>query len=154
MAKFIAILLIAFTAIQFTTAKSSSYISLINHILSSTQSQGGVLEFKSKKDFRFEKSINNSDSVMLSDYSGLPLKALQLKIVVGNTGKLKLKSISRGSSVPASDFIFDYQIYKGEIRADGSSIDSVIVVLLGNGDMHYIPKNRTIFFLLNMTSFR
>jgi len=140
MAKFIAILLIAFNAISFITASTGSSISLINQTLSKTETQGGVLEFKSTITQRFEKSINNCDSVMLRDYSGLPLKALQLKILVGNNGKLKFKSIIRGSSIPASAFLFDYQIHKGEIRADGSSIDAVIVVLLGNDNNVLYPK--------------
>ncbi len=140
MAKFIAILLIAFTAISYSTAKSSGSISLINHNLTGIETQGGVLEFKSSVIQRFENSTDNCDSVMLSNYSGLPLKALQLKILVGNNGKLKLKSISRGSSIPASSFMFDYQIHKGEIRPDGSSVDAVIVVLLGNGNNVLYPK--------------
>ena len=140
MAKFIAILLIAFTAISSLTANSGSSISLINHNLLGIETQGGVLEFKSSITQRFENTLNNCDSVFLSDYSGLPLKALQLKILVGNNGKLKLKSISRGSSIPASSFMFDYQIHKGEIRADGSSVDAVIVVLLGNGNNVLYPK--------------
>lgn len=140
MAKFIAILLIAFTAISSLTANSGSSISIINHNLLGIETQGGILEFKSSFTERFENSMNNCDSIFLSDYSGLPLKALQLKILVGNNGKLKLKSISRGSSIPASSFIFDYQVYKGEIRADGSSVDAVIVVLLGNGNNVLYPK--------------
>jgi len=140
MAKFIAILLIAFTAISSTTAKSSSSISLINHTLTGIETQGGVLEFRSSVIQRFDNSFDNTDSVFLSDYSGLPLKALQLKILVGNNGKLKLKSILRGSSIPASSFLFDYQIQKGEIRSDGSSVDAVIVVLLGNGNNVLYPE--------------
>lgn len=140
MAKFVAILLIAFTAISYTTAKTSSSISLINQNLSSTETQGGVLEFKSSNTQRFENSTNNCDSVMLNNYSGLPLKALQLKILVGNNGKLKFKSIVRGSSIPASAFLFDYEVHKGEIRKDGSSTDAVIVVLLGNDNNVLYPK--------------
>ena len=140
MAKFIAILLIAFTAISSLTANSGSSISSINHNLLGIESQGGVLEFKSSVIQRFDNSFDNTDSVFLSDYSGLPLKALQLKILVGNNGKLKLKSISRGSSIPASSFMFDYQVHKGEIRSDGSSVDAVIVVLLGNGNNALYPK--------------
>jgi hypothetical protein len=37
--------------------------------------------------------------------------------------------------------LFDYQIYKGEIRSDGSSVDVVIVVLLGNGNNVLYPKH-------------
>jgi hypothetical protein len=140
MAKFTAILLIAFTAISSLTANSGSSISLINHTLTGIETQGGVLEFKSSVIQRFDNSFDNTDSVFLNDYSGLPLKALQLKILVGNNGKLKLKSISRGSSIPASSFLFDYQVHKGEIRPDGSSVDAVIVVLLGNGNNVLYPK--------------
>jgi hypothetical protein len=140
MAKFIACLLIAFTAISSSTAKSGSSISIINHNLLGIETQGGVLEFKSFVIQRFENSFDNTDSLFLSDYSGLPLKAIQLKILVGNNGKLKLKSILRGSSIPASSFMFDYQVHKGEIRPDGSSVDAVIVVLLGNGNNVLNPK--------------
>lgn len=140
MAKFVAILFIAFTAISYTTAKTSSSLSLINQTLTSTETQGGVLEFKSPIAQRSEESSNNCDSVMLNNYSGLPLKALQLKILVGNNGKLKFKSILRGSSIPASAFLFDYEVHKGEIRKDGSSTDAVIVVLLGNNNNVLYPK--------------
>ena len=141
MVKFVAILLIAFTAISSTTAKSSSSIPLINHTITGSETQGGVLEFKSSITQRFENSIDNCDSVMLINYAGLPLKALQLKIIVSDNRKLKLKSISRGSSIPVSDFIFDYEIYRDKIQADGSSIDEVIIVILGNGVNVLLPKD-------------
>ncbi|MDP2366110.1 MAG: T9SS type A sorting domain-containing protein [Ignavibacteria bacterium] len=141
MAKFIAILIIALVAIPFSTAKNSTSISSINHLNLDTFTQGGILEFNSSSAQSFENSTNNCDSVILRDYTGLPLKALQLKIIVGNKGgKLKLNSLSRGSSIPASSFFFDYQIYRGETQADGSSIDEVIVVILGNGENVLQPK--------------
>lgn len=140
MAKFIAILFIAFSAIPYTSAKSSKYISLSNQSLTSIETQGGVLEFKSSISQRFDNTTNNCDTVILSDYSGQPLKALQLKIIVTNGRKLKLRSISRGSSIPASSFLFDYQIYRGVINEDGTSIDQVNVVLLGNGENVLYPK--------------
>jgi len=36
--------------------------------------------------------------------------------------------------------LFDYQVHKGEIRPDGSSVDAVIVVLQGNGNNVLYPK--------------
>ncbi len=140
MAKFIAILLIAFSAIPYTSAKSSMHISLSNQSLTSIETQGGVLEFKSSIAQRIENSTNNCDTVILSDYSGLPLKALQLKIIITNNKKLKLKSVSRGSSIPIASFLFDFQIYRGAIIEDGSSIDQVNVVILGNGENALYPK--------------
>ena len=140
MAKFIAILLIALVAIPLTTAKNSTSISCINHLNIDTFTQGGILEFSSSNVQRIENSTNNCDSVILRDYTGRPLKALQLKIIVGNrNGMLKLTSVSRGSSIPISSFLFDYQIYRGEVREDGSSIDEVKIVILGNGDNALIP---------------
>jgi hypothetical protein len=139
MAKFIAILLIACNAISSITASTGSSTSFINQTLSKTETQGGVLEFKSSITQRFENTFNNRDSIIISNYIGLPLKALQLKIIVGGSGKLKIKSVTRGSSIPASDFLFDYQIYKGVLKPDGSSTDEVRVVLLGNGNNVLYP---------------
>lgn len=140
MAKFIAILLIAFTAIQIKAADNSSSQPLLFSFSPGIETQGGVLEFKSSFAQRFENSINNCDTLILSNYSGQPLKALQLKLLVANTSKLKLKSVTRGSSIPASSFLFDYQIHRGVIQENGALVDQVNIVLLGNGENVLYPK--------------
>ena len=48
-------------------------------------------------------------------------------------GILRLNSIQRGSAVPAGQFNFSYQIYPGPTLPDGSSIDRIKVVIVGNG---------------------
>lgn len=102
--------------------------------------QGGVLEFSSNFVERYEMSLQNSDSLVLRNYSGLPLKALQFKILVGkNGGRLKFKSLTRGTGIPASSFLLDYQVNYGELQTDGSSADVVSVVLLGLGENALSP---------------
>jgi hypothetical protein len=103
-------------------------------------SQGGVLEFSSESVERFGLSLQNSDSLVLKNYSGLPLKALQFKIIIGKDGgKLNFKSITRGSSIPESSFLLDYEVHEGQLQSDGSSIDVVSVVLLGWGEKVLLP---------------
>jgi hypothetical protein len=100
--------------------------------LSDPQTQGGVLEFSSSIVERFELSSSNSDSVVLRNYKGLPLKALQFKIILNKDGKeFRFKSLTRGSSIPASEFLLDYEMHPNQLQEDGSFADVVIVVLLG-----------------------
>ncbi len=98
------------------------------------QSQSGILKFKSpSRDFT-EGTINNQDTIVLSGYSGRPLKAMQFNLLVGKSnGGLKLKSVARGNGIPADQFNFSYEIYPGVLLPDSSSIDTVKVVILGNG---------------------
>ncbi|HSP88667.1 MAG TPA: T9SS type A sorting domain-containing protein [Ignavibacteriaceae bacterium] len=96
------------------------------------QIQGGVLEFSSRTVERFEMSTSNSDSVVLRNYIGLPLKALQFKIILNKDGKeLRFKSLTRGGSIPASSFLLDYEMHPNQLQEDGSFADVVNVVLLG-----------------------
>ncbi|OGU77588.1 MAG: hypothetical protein A2V93_05625 [Ignavibacteria bacterium RBG_16_34_14] len=104
--------------------------------------QGGILDFSSPTADILNPPSQNSDTVVLRNYTGLPLKALQFKIVFGkDEGKLIFRSISRGSSIPDSSFLLDYEVYKGEPRPDGSSIDIVSVVLLGWGENVLLPRD-------------
>lgn len=98
------------------------------------QEQGGSLEFKADVRQRLDGTTNNVDSIMLRNYSGQNLKALQFKLEIGKTnGMLILRSISRGAAIPTPQFNFSYEIFPGPTRPDGSSIDIINVVILGNG---------------------
>ncbi|MEJ2616344.1 MAG: choice-of-anchor D domain-containing protein, partial [Ignavibacteriaceae bacterium] len=98
------------------------------------QLSGGLLKFKSSVKNLLKGSTGNPDTVVLSNYSGQPLKALQFKLLIGNSnGGLILRSVSRGKAIPANQFNFNYEIYRGTYLPDGSSIDTVKIVILGNG---------------------
>ncbi len=98
------------------------------------QLSGGLLKFKSAVRNLLNGTVGNPDTVVLSGYSGQPLKALQFNLLIGNSnGGLVLRSISRGASIPANQFNFSYEIYRGPFLPDGSSIDTVKIVILGNG---------------------
>lgn len=132
----IALLVILFT-IQINPI---NYLTPFKHSPDSPDKQGGILGFSSGSVERFALSISNSDSLILSDYSGIPLKALQFRIIVGKDGgKLKFESLTRGSGIPDSLFLFDYHVIKGELNSDGSSIDIVNAVLLGWGNNVLMP---------------
>lgn len=96
--------------------------------------QGGLLRFKSPVRNLLDGTTENPDTIVLAGYSGQPLKALQFNLLVGKTnGKLILKSIDRGSAIPADQFNLSYEIYEGAFLPDGSKVDTVKVVILGNG---------------------
>lgn len=96
--------------------------------------QGGTLKFTEASVLRESGSTGNTSKLLLTSYSGRPLKALQFNLIVGKGGgSLMLKSVSRGSGIPSSSFLFDYEIYRGVPSENGSSIDTIRVVLLGNG---------------------
>jgi hypothetical protein len=131
-----ALMLILFT-IQIN---STNYLTTFNHTPDKPEKQGGILGFGSVSVERIALSSSNSDSLILSDYTGLPMKALQFRIIVGkNGGKLKFKSLTRGSGIPDSSFLFDYHVIRGELNPDGSSIDIVSAVLLGWGNNVLMP---------------
>ena len=139
--KIITILIILFAS-QTLTSKIFNPIPLINSFKFNNPLQGGILEFNSSTVERFENSVHNSDSLLLRNYSGRPLKALQFDVIIGKIGgKLKLKSVNRGMSIPESSFLFDYEIYKDNSNDDGTSIDVLRVVILGNGENVLLPGN-------------
>ncbi len=103
---------------------------------------GGLLKFKSSVRNLLDGTKSNSDTVVLSGYSGQPLKALQFNLITGNSnGGLILRSVSRGSTVPEGQFNFSYEICRGTILPDGSSIDTVKVVIFGNGSNAIMPAS-------------
>jgi len=105
------------------------------------RTQGGLLKFIQSSRTVYDNRTNIQDTVVLSAYTGQPLKSLQFDILIGNiNGFLKWNSVSRGSAIPASNFFFDYQVYPGAIRPDGSHIDTLRVVILGNAG-NTIPPN-------------
>ncbi len=97
------------------------------------QDQKGLLKFKTNVRNLLDGTTANQDTIILSGYSGQPLKALQFNLIIGNSnGRLILRSVSRGTAIPAGQFNFNYEIYHGSFLPDGSSIDTVKVVILGN----------------------
>ncbi len=120
--------------INFTHNAEGSPYSLSVRGTGREQFQNGILKFKSPSKDLIEGTINNQDTVVLSGYSGWPLKAIQFNLLVGKSnGGLKLKSVSGGNAIPADQFNFSYEIYPGNLLPDSSSIDTVKVVILGNG---------------------
>ena len=120
--------------INFTHNAPGSPASLSLNGIGKVQLSSGVLKFKSSVRNLLNGSTGNPDTVVLSSYSGQPLKALQFKLLIGSsTGGLVLRSISRGNAIPADKFNFSYEIYRGTFLPDGSSIDTVKIVILGNG---------------------
>ncbi len=136
-------------AILILVKESYSFSPIINPALKSS-AQGGLLEFSTTTVEKYSHSIQNSDLLVLRNYTGRPLKALQFKIVIGKDGgKLNFKSISRGTSIPESSFLLDYEVHKGELQPDGSSIDVVSVVLLGWGENVLYPEDLHNIVLIN-----
>jgi len=134
MKNFVNISIIALFAIQSISANVNTNSITQNQTLFNPPLQGGKLEFGSTSVERFERSTDNSDQLYLNDYYGRPIKGLQLKIVIRNINtKLVIKSLTRGSSIPESSFLFDYEIHKGRSDSEGNPIEVINVVILGNG---------------------
>ena len=120
--------------IEFTHNAPSSPGTLSLNGTGRAQSSSGLLKFKSPVRNFLNGATGNADTVVLSSYSGQPLKALQFKLLVGNpNGGLVLRSVSRGAAIPANQFNFNYEIFRGTFLPDGSSVDTVKIVILGNG---------------------
>jgi hypothetical protein len=126
--------------IEFTHNAPGSPTSLSLSGTGEAPAQGGLLKFKSSVRDLLDGTQDNPDTIVLSGYSGQPLKALQFNLLIGKTnGGLILRSISRGAATPVADFNFSYQIYPGNFLPDGSSIDTVKVVIIGNNDNEILP---------------
>lgn len=121
-------------SIEFTHNATGSPSSITVTGNGESQAQAGILKFKTEERNLIDGTTSNPDTVVLSGYSGQPLKALQFNLLVGKTnGKLILKSVSRGDAIPAEQFNFSYEIFEGTTLPDGSKVDTVKVVILGNG---------------------
>ncbi len=120
--------------IIFTHNAPGSPSSLSLSGIGQSQLSGGVLKFKSPERNLLDGTAGNPDTVVLSGYSGKSLKALQFNLLIGNsTGGLILRSVARGPAIPANQFNFSYEIFRGSYLPDGSSVDTVKIVILGNG---------------------
>jgi hypothetical protein len=108
------------------------------------QTQGGLLRFVNASQDLFDGSTDNPDAVVLQDYTGQPMKALQFDIVVGKSnGRLILRSVERGAAIPTPQFNFSYEIYPGPTLPDGSSKDRIKIVIVGNGTNSIMPATGT-----------
>jgi hypothetical protein len=94
-------------------------------------SQGGTLQFASTTRTRFDNSTNYLDSLQLVNYVGQPLKALQLRFITN--GLLIVRSVSRGLDIPSPQFSFSSVIARGPAELDGSSHDTIKIVIYGTG---------------------
>lgn len=104
--------------------------------------QGGELQFKCQARDLLCGTSGNQDTIVLNNYTGQPLKALQFNLLIGKTnGGLILNSVSGGNAIPADNFSFDYEIYPGDILPDNSSIDTVKIVILGNDANAILPES-------------
>jgi hypothetical protein len=114
------------TSIPVTGTGASSVLSF---------SQGGVT--------RFDNWTGYSDSLSLTLSTNpptAPLKALQFRLVVRDSG-LIMRGIAKGSSIasPANAWSLNTVIVRGTVLADGSSNDTVKVVLYGTGSNRLNP---------------
>jgi hypothetical protein len=126
-------IILAFHLIQFISAKGNSSTLTHHQNLLNPPAQSGYLEFGSTIIDRYEGTTGNSEEIYLNDYTGMPLKALQFKIIIGNSqNKLIFKSLTRGKDIPVSLFLFDYEVHNGFTDNKGNPIKVVSVVLLGN----------------------
>jgi hypothetical protein len=140
MFKYFAILIIAFNAMPFSFASNGN--SNIFNNLSSSQEQGGSLEFETGLFYSWSNSGQNFAVLKLNNYEGQPLKAIQFDIKIHNPkGKLNIKSIERGLDIPSDRFLLDFEIYRGELTQDNSSYDIVKVVILGHNQNVLIEKD-------------
>jgi hypothetical protein len=101
------------------------------------QSQGGTLQFAGPTRTRFDNTNDYRDSLQLAGYVGNPLKALQLHVVTN--GLLIVRSVERGSDIPSPGFSFSSVIARGPVNADGSTNDTIKVVIFGNGSSALPP---------------
>jgi hypothetical protein len=98
-------------------------------------SNANKLFFTADSVVRFDKTNGYRDSLVLNIPSGM--KAIQFQIE--SKGLTLLRSITKGASLLASPYTasswnFNAQFYRGAQNADGSSNDSIIVVIYGNGN--------------------
>jgi hypothetical protein len=106
-------------------------------------SQGGTLEFAAGSRTRLDNTTNYQDTIGLVNYVGANLKSLQFRVVFPSNadGKTLMiaRSISRGAAIPAPQFSFSTQIFRGAALSDGSRNDTFAVVILGNGSNSLAP---------------
>ena len=98
-------------------------------------SQGGTFQFAAPSRTRFDNTTGYSDDLQLVNYVGGDLKAMQFRLITN--GLLIFRSISKGTdiSTPSNAWNFNFVIARGPVNADGSSNDTVKVVLYGNGNV-------------------
>ncbi len=100
--------------------------------------QGGTLDFSTTAITRFDNTVGYTEKIALNGYVGSPLKALQFEFVTN--GLLILRSITKGSDISAPGaWNFNYVLSRGPVNDDGSSNDTVKVVLYGNGTTTLAP---------------
>jgi hypothetical protein len=106
----------------------------------SDQTQGGQLEFAP-----IGTVLDNSSSeagmyeatIQLASYSGDPLKEFQFALVT--KGKTIIGPISKTGAFLTSDWVLNTNVVSRTAQTDGSSIDTVNVLLYGNGSTSLAP---------------
>lgn len=97
-------------------------------------SNANKLYFSADSVSRFDKTAGYRDSLYLNITD--TMKAIQF--TVKSNGLMLLRSLTKGSALSTGSFTpsswnFNAQFYRGPQNADGSSNDSIIVVMYGNG---------------------
>lgn len=93
--------------------------------------QGGTLSFSQSSVRRLDNTAGYKDSLGLT-LTGNAVKALQFHIVVRDSA-LILRSISKGSDIASSAYSLSSKISRAATREDGSSNDTIKVVIYGTG---------------------
>lgn len=102
--------------------------------------QGGILGFEYQTLDRVYNSDFNTENIYLFNYSGRPLKALQFKILI-KTGLEFISdiSLSNGTDIPQSRFMFDYHIHQ-KTDENGIPFIEISSLILGN-DLNDLTAN-------------
>ncbi len=112
-------------------------------VTGTSRTQGGVLQFASATRSRKDNTTGYTDSLQLINYSGKPLQSLQFQIVTNSTtsnGNLViLRSVERGSNIPAANWSFNSRIVRGVANSDGAGKDTVTIVIYGIGRADTLP---------------
>ena len=103
----------------------------VTGIGSNAPTQGGTLEFGASTRTRLDNTTNYADSLKLVNYVGQPLKGLELRIITN--GLVIVRSVTRGRDIPAPAWSFSSVIARGPANVDGSSNDTIKVVIYGTG---------------------
>jgi hypothetical protein len=129
-------------SVQFTHDAPGSPSSVA--LSGSAASNANKLYFETDAVTRLDKTTGYVDSLRLNITD--TLKAIQFQIE--SKGLTILRSISKGagllSGFTPSSWNFNTQFYRGAVNADGSTNDSIIVVIYGNGSTVLLPGTYTL----------
>lgn len=106
----------------------------------STPAQGGVLRFADALRTRPDDTKGLRDSIVLANYDGLPLKALQFRFRNTNS-RVRIASVELAPTLRNDPrWLFMSDIRRSVVQPDLGSNDTVSVVLLGQQDAELPPN--------------